>query len=149
MAPVFFGSAVNNFGVQELLDCFIDIAPTPLPRHTEIREVEPEEKKFSGFVFKIHANIDPRHRNRIAFVRVCSGKFERKKNYFHIRHEKNLRFSNATAFMAQSKETIEEAFPGDIIGLYDTGNLKIGLKANDFHEIRVNPINFFCCEKSE
>jgi len=126
LAPVFFGSAVNNFGVQELLNCFIDIAPGPKPRSTELRIVDPKENKFSGFVFKIHANIDPRHRNRIAFVRVCSGKFERKKNYFHVRQEKNLRFSNATAFMAQSKETIDEAYPGDIVGLYDTGNLKIG-----------------------
>ena len=126
LSPVFFGSAVNNFGVQELLDCFIEIAPNPKARHTALREVKPKEKEFSGFVFKIHANIDPRHRNRIAFVRVCSGKFERKKNYFHTRHDKNLRFSNATAFMAQNKETIDEAFPGDIVGLYDTGNLKIG-----------------------
>jgi peptide chain release factor 3 len=126
LAPVFFGSAVNNFGVQELLNCFIDIAPGPKSRETEERTIAPNEDKFSGFVFKIHANIDPRHRNRIAFVRVCSGKFERKKNYFHVRQEKNLRFSNATAFMAQNKETIDEAFPGDIVGLYDTGNLKIG-----------------------
>ena len=126
LAPVFFGSAVNNFGVQELLDCFIDIAPIPKPRFTETREILPEENKFSGFVFKIHANMDPRHRNRIAFLRVCSGRFERKLNYFHVRHDKKFRFSNATAFMAQNKETIDEAFPGDIIGLYDTGNLKIG-----------------------
>ncbi len=126
LAPVFFGSAVNNFGVQELLDCFIEIAPVPKPRSTEVREVLPDDDKFSGFIFKIHANMDPRHRNRIAFLRICSGKFERKKNYFHVRHEKSFRFSNATAFMAQSKETIDEAFPGDIVGLYDTGNLKIG-----------------------
>ncbi len=126
LAPVFFGSAVNNFGVRELLDSFIKIAPIPKPRHTELREILPAEDKFSGFIFKIHANIDPRHRNRIAFLRVCSGKFERKKNYFHVRQNKNLRFSNATAFMAQNKETIDEAFPGDIVGLYDTGNLKIG-----------------------
>ncbi len=126
VAPVFFGSAVNNFGVQELLNCFIDIAPGPKPRHTETRHVQPSEDVFSGFVFKIHANIDPRHRNRIAFVRVCSGKFERKKNYYHVRQQKPIRFSNATAFMAQNKETIDEAFPGDIVGLYDTGNLKIG-----------------------
>ena len=126
VAPVFFGSAVNNFGVQELLDCFIRIAPTPRERSTEERVVLPDENKFSGFVFKIHANIDPKHRNRIAFLRVCSGQFERNKNYFHVRQNKNVRFSNATAFMAQSKETIEEAFPGDIVGLYDTGNLKIG-----------------------
>ena len=126
VSPVFFGSAVNNFGVKELLDCFIRIAPEPQPRNTEIREVMPAEKNLSGFVFKIHANMDPKHRNRIAFVRVCSGRFERGNNYHHVRLDKKLRFSNATAFMAQSKEIIDEAFPGDIIGLYDTGNLKIG-----------------------
>jgi peptide chain release factor 3 len=126
VAPVFFGSAVNNFGVRELLDCFLDIAPTPLPRETEVRLIMPEEEEFSGFVFKIHANMDPRHRNRIAFVRVCSGKFLRKKAYKHSRLDKEFKFSNATAFMAQDKEIINEAFPGDIIGLYDTGNLKIG-----------------------
>lgn len=126
IAPVFFGSAVNNFGVQELLDCFIDIAPGPAPRFTESREIMPEESKFSGFVFKIHANMDPKHRNRIAFVRVCAGTFERKSNYYHNRLDKKFRYSNATAFMAQSKEVIDEAFPGDIVGLYDTGNLKIG-----------------------
>ncbi len=125
-APVFFGSAVNNFGVKELLDCFIDIAPTPKPRETEIREIAPNDNKFSGFIFKIHANMDPKHRNRIAFLRICSGKFERGKNYFHVRHNKAFRFSNATAFMAQERETIDEAWPGDIIGIYDTGNLKIG-----------------------
>ncbi|MGK7395040.1 MAG: peptide chain release factor 3 [Candidatus Cyclobacteriaceae bacterium M3_2C_046] len=131
LAPVFFGSAVNNFGVRELLDCFIDIAPTPQTRHTDLREVVPAEDVFSGFIFKIHANIDPKHRNRIAFVRVCSGRFERNKNYFHVRLNKNLRFSNATAFMAQDKEILEEAFPGDIVGLYDTGNLKIGDTLNE------------------
>ena len=126
VAPVFFGSAVNNFGVRELLDCFIDLAPPPLPRETEARQIIPTENKFSGFIFKIHANMDPKHRNRIAFARVCSGTFQRGSNYYHVRHDKNFRFSNATAFMAQQKETIDEAFPGDIVGLYDTGNLKIG-----------------------
>lgn len=126
LAPVFFGSAVNNFGVRELLDCFVDIAPLPKSRSTEEREVLPEEGKFSGFVFKIHANLDPKHRNRIAFVRVCSGTFTRGSSYLNVRHEKKFRFSNATAFMAQQKETIDEAYPGDIVGLYDTGNLKIG-----------------------
>ena len=126
IAPVFFGSAVNNFGIKELLDTFINIAPFPKSRATEERDISPEEKDFSGFVFKIHANMDPRHRNRIAFVRVCSGKFERNKNYYHTRLDKKFKFSNATAFMAQDKEIIEEAFPGDIVGLYDTGNLKIG-----------------------
>ena len=126
VAPVFFGSAVNNFGVQELLDTFIRIAPTPPSRETSVRVVAPEEKKFSGFIFKIHANMDPKHRNRIAFLRVCSGMFERGNNYFHVRQNKNFRFSNATAFLAQDRETIDEAWPGDIVGIYDTGNLKIG-----------------------
>ena len=126
VAPVFFGSAVNNFGVKELLDTFVNIAPPPKSRETEERVIEPDENKFSGFVFKIHANMDPRHRNRIAFIRVCSGKFERGRNYHHVRLEKNFRFSNATAFLAQDRETIDEAWPGDIVGIYDTGNLKIG-----------------------
>ncbi len=126
VAPVFFGSAVNNFGVKELLDSFIRIAPPPIPRETTLRVVLPDEKKFSGFVFKIHANMDPKHRNRIAFVRVCSGTFIRGSNYFHVRQAKSFRFSNATAFLAQDRETIDEAWPGDIVGIYDTGNLKIG-----------------------
>jgi peptide chain release factor 3 len=126
VAPVFFGSAVNNFGVRELLDTFIRIAPPPIPRETTVREVEPDEKKFTGFIFKIHANMDPKHRNRIAFLRVCSGKFERATNYHHVRQHKGIRFSNATAFMAQDREIVDEAWPGDIVGLYDTGNLKIG-----------------------
>jgi peptide chain release factor 3 len=126
VAPVFFGSAVNNFGVKELLDTFIRIAPPPKPRETTVRVIEPDEKKFTGFIFKIHANMDPKHRNRLAFLRICSGKFARGSNYYHVRQEKNLRFSNATAFMAQDRETIDEAWPGDIVGIYDTGNLKIG-----------------------
>lgn len=125
-APVFFGSAVNNFGVKELLDTFIRIAPPPKPRSTTVRVIEPYENKFTGFVFKIHANMDPKHRNRIAFVRICSGKFERGNNYYHVRQNKSFRFSNATAFLAQDRETVEEAWPGDIVGVYDTGNLKIG-----------------------
>ena len=126
ICPVFFGSAVNNFGVRELLNCFTDIAPYPLPRETEERMVDPFEPKFSGFIFKIFANIDPRHRDRIAFLRICSGKFERNKYYFHNREKKEMRFSNPTAFLAQSKSVIDEAYPGDIIGLYDSGNFKIG-----------------------
>ena len=131
VAPVFFGSAVNNFGIRELLDCFTQIAPRPISRETEERQIAPDEERFSGFVFKIHANMDPKHRNRIAFLRVCSGTFLRGSNYYHVRHDKKFRFSNATAFMAQQKETVEEAFPGDIIGLYDTGNLKIGDTLNE------------------
>jgi len=126
VAPVFFGSALNNFGVKELLDCFVDIAPSPLPIETEERIVKPEEDKFSGFVFKIHANMDPNHRDRIAFVKVCSGIFKRNTNYKHIRHNKTIKFSSPTAFMASKKSIIDEAFPGDIVGLHDTGNFKIG-----------------------
>lgn len=126
VAPVFFGSALNTFGVKELLDCFVDIAPSPLAIEAEERRVEPNEEPFSGFVFKIHANMDPNHRSCIAFVKICSGKFERNVNYKHMRLNKMLRFSAPTAFMAQKKETVDEAYAGDIIGLPDTGNFKIG-----------------------
>ncbi len=146
VAPVFFGSAVNNFGVQELLDTFIRIAPPPIPRETTAREIKPEESKFSGFIFKIHANMDPRHRNRIAFLRVCSGKFERGSNYYHVRQDKGIRFSNATAFMAQDRETVDEAWPGDIVGLYDTGNLKIGDTLTDGEKLMYTGIPSFSPE---
>ena len=146
VAPVFFGSAVNNFGVKELLDTFIQIAPPPIPRETTIRIVKPNEGKFSGFVFKIHANMDPKHRNRIAFLRVCSGKFERGSNYLHVRNDKSIRFSNATAFMAQDRETVEEAWPGDIVGLYDTGNLKIGDTLTDGEKMTYKGIPSFSPE---
>jgi len=126
LAPVFFGSALNNFGVQELLDTFIKIAPSPRGRETTLKIVDPIDDKFSGFVFKIHANLDPNHRDRIAFLRICSGKFERNKFYYHVRNEKKIKFSNPTSFMAQDKSVIDEAFPGDVIGLYDTGIFKIG-----------------------
>ncbi|HKL95668.1 MAG TPA: peptide chain release factor 3, partial [Paludibacteraceae bacterium] len=126
IAPVFFGSALNTFGVKELLDCFVEIAPKPLPIESQEREVKPNEEPFTGFVFKIHANMDPNHRSCIAFVKVCSGKFERNVSYKHMRLNKQLRFSNPTAFMAQKKETVDEAYAGDIVGLPDTGNFKIG-----------------------
>lgn len=126
IAPVFFGSALNNFGVKELLDCFIRIAPSPTPTLAEERLVDPYEEAFSGFVFKIHANMDPNHRSCIAFIKICSGKFERNTAYRHIRLDKSLKFSSPTAFMAQKKEIVEEAYAGDIIGLPDTGNFKIG-----------------------
>ncbi|MBX3256859.1 MAG: peptide chain release factor 3 [Chitinophagaceae bacterium] len=126
IAPVFFGSAVNNFGVKEMLDTFIRIAPAPLCRLTSEKEVCPEDEKFSGFVFKIHANLDPKHRDRIAFLRVCSGRFERNKYYHHVRLDKDIRFSNPYSFLARQKDVIEEAYPGDVVGLFDTGNFKIG-----------------------
>lgn len=126
LSPVFFGSAVNNFGVKELLDCFVDIAPAPKSYQTAERIVKPAEGKFSGFIFKIHANMDPRHRDRIAFLRICSGTFQRNVNYRHVRLGKDLKFPNPTTFMASKKEVVDEAFPGDIVGLYDSGNFKIG-----------------------
>jgi peptide chain release factor 3 len=125
-APVFFGSAINNFGVKELLDTFIRIGPTPRIRVTSARDVKPDEPKFSGFIFKIHANLDPKHRDRIAFLRVCSGHFERNTYYHHVRLDKDIRFSNPYSFMARQKDVIEEAWPGDVVGLFDTGNFKIG-----------------------
>jgi peptide chain release factor 3 len=126
LAPVFFGSAINNFGVRELLDTFVEIAPSPRSRVTAQREVDPYENEFSGFIFKIHANLDPNHRDRIAFCRIISGKFERNKFYHHTRLNKKLRFANPTSFMANEKSVINEAYPGDVVGLYDTGNFKIG-----------------------
>ena len=125
-APVFFGSALNNFGVQELLDCFVEIAPPPHPSKAEERMVDPEEGKFTGFIFKITANIDPNHRSCIAFCKVCSGKFQRNEPYLHVRTGKTLRFSSPTQFMAQRKSTIDEAWPGDIVGLPASGVFKIG-----------------------
>lgn len=126
VAPVFFGSALNNFGVKELLDCFVEIAPSPRPTQAEERLVVPEESKFTGFIFKITANIDPNHRSCIAFCKICSGKFTRNTPYFHVRQGKMVRFSSPTQFMAQRKSTIDEAWPGDIVGLPDNGIFKIG-----------------------
>ena len=126
IAPIFFGSAVNNFGVREMLETFVNIAPRPQSRLTSTREVKVNEDKFSGFIFKIHANLDPKHRDRIGFMRVCSGKFERNKYYHHVRLDKDIRFSNPYSFLARSKDIIEDAYPGDVVGLFDTGNFKIG-----------------------
>lgn len=126
ITPLFFGSAINNFGVKELLDCFVDIAPSPTTRETDTRQISAKEDKFSGVIFKIHANLDPKHRDRIAFLRVCSGVFEKNKQYCLVRTGKNYKSSNPTAFMAQDRNIIDKAYPGDIIGLHDTGTLKIG-----------------------
>lgn len=126
VSPVFFGSALNNFGVKELLETFIEVAPAPQAKESETRIVEPEEAKFTGFVFKIHANMDPKHRDRIAFVKIVSGVFERNTNYLHVREGRKMKFSSPTTFMAEKKEVVEKAYPGDIIGLHDTGLFKIG-----------------------
>ncbi|MEN8194295.1 MAG: peptide chain release factor 3 [Bacteroidota bacterium] len=125
-APVFFGSALNNFGVKELLDTFVDFAPSPTNREATKGIVAPTDENFSGFVFKMHANIDPNHRNRMAFVRVCSGHFERNKFYHHVRLNRQIKFPNPASFLAQSKSLVDSAFPGDVIGLYDSGIFKIG-----------------------
>lgn len=124
--PVFFGSALNNFGVRELLDCFIEIAPSPRPKKAEERLVEPTESQMTGFVFKIHANMDPKHRDRLAFIKIVSGTFERNKPYLHVRQDKKMKFSSPNAFFAEKKEIIDISYPGDIVGLHDTGNFKIG-----------------------
>jgi len=126
VTPVFFGSALNNFGVRELLDNLVRLAPTPQPKKADERMVQPEEGKFSGFIFKIHANLDPKHRDRVAFLRICSGRFERNKQYWNVRGGKPYRTANPTAFMAQNRDIIDEAWPGDIVGLHDTGTFKIG-----------------------
>lgn len=124
--PVFFGSALNNFGVRELLDCFIEIAPAPRDKMAEERLVKANEQQMTGFVFKIHANMDPKHRDRLAFVKVVSGTFERNKPYLHVRQDKKLKFSSPNAFFAEKKEIVDISYPGDIVGLHDTGNFKIG-----------------------
>jgi len=124
--PVFFGSAVNNFGVKEMLDAFVELAPPPGPRPTTDRLVSPEEDSFSGFTFKIQANMNPAHRDRIAFFRICSGKFTRGMKIAHHRLGKEVTLSNATIFMAQDRSNVEEAYPGDIIGIHNHGTIKIG-----------------------
>ena len=126
LQPVFFGSALNNFGVKELLDAFIEIAPTPQPKNAEERLVDSKEEKLTGFVFKIHANMDPKHRDRLAFVKIVSGTFKRNAPYLHVRNGKKVKFSSPNAFFAEKKEIVDESFPGDIVGLHDTGNFKIG-----------------------
>jgi len=147
IAPVFFGSAINNFGIQELFDCFMDIAPPPQAGHTEFRDIKPVENEFTGFVFKIHANMDPKHRNRIAFVKVCSGKFERNKPYLHVRQGKKMKISAPTGFMAQKKEVLEEAYPGDIVGIPDTGKFKIGDTLTEGESINFKGIPNFSPEQ--
>ncbi|MCL1818268.1 MAG: peptide chain release factor 3 [Spirochaetaceae bacterium] len=142
--PVFFGSALNNFGVRELLDCFVDIAPPPRPRPLEGgEEISPYHDDFSGLVFKIHANMDPRHRDRIAFLRICSGVFERNKTYRHVRSGKPYKTANPTAFMAQDRTVIDAAYPGDIIGLHDTGVFKIGDALTEGEDLKFTGIPSF------
>lgn len=146
LAPVFFGSALYNFGVQELLDAFVQIAPFPRTQKAQEREVSPYEEKLTGFVFKIHANIDPNHRSRIAFLKICSGTFERNKVYRHTRSGKTFRISSPTAFMASKREVIDEAFPGDIVGIPDTGNFIIGDTLTEGEDLRYKGLPSFSPE---
>ncbi|HKL48072.1 MAG TPA: peptide chain release factor 3 [Desulfuromonadales bacterium] len=141
--PVFFGSAINNFGVRELLDAFVELAPAPGPRPTDKRDVLPSEEAFSGFVFKIQANMDPAHRDRIAFLRVCSGKFKRGMKVRHHRLGKDVGLSNATIFLAQDRANVEEAYPGDIIGIHNHGTIKIGDTFTDKEPLKFTGIPNF------
>lgn len=146
LQPVFFGSALNNFGVRELLDCFIEIAPKPRPKQSDTRLVQPQEKEFSGFVFKIHANMDPKHRDRLAFVKIVSGKFERNTPYLHVRNGKKMKFSSPNAFFAEKKQVVDVSYPGDIVGLHDTGNFKIGDTLTEGEEMHYRGIPSFSPE---
>ena len=144
--PVFFGSAINNFGVKELLDNFVELAPPPGPRETTTRLVAPDEESFSGFTFKIQANMDPAHRDRIAFFRICSGKFTRGMKVRHHRLGKEVNVSNATVFMAQSRANVDEAYPGDIIGIHNHGTIKIGDTFTDREPLKFTGIPNFAPE---
>ncbi len=144
--PVFFGSAVNNFGVQSLLDAVVDLSPAPLARPTNQREVAPGEAKFSGFVFKIQANMDPKHRDRIAFLRVCSGRFERGMKVKQVAAGKSLAVNNAITFMARDRSTTDEAYPGDIIGIPNHGTIRLGETFTEGEDLRFTGIPSFAPE---
>ena len=146
LQPVFFGSALNNFGVKELLDAFIEIAPPPQPKKAEEREVDSKEQKMSGFVFKIHANMDPKHRDRLAFIKIVSGTFKRNSPYLHVRNGKKVKFSSPNAFFAEKKEIVDESYPGDIVGLHDTGSFKIGDTLTEGEQLNFKGIPSFSPE---
>jgi peptide chain release factor 3 len=141
--PVFFGSAINNFGVREILNALLDWAPAPRSRDAMIRTVESTEPAFSGFVFKIQANMDPAHRDRIAFLRVCSGKFERGMKIQHLRINREIRVNNVVTFMAASREQVEVAYAGDIIGLPNHGNMQIGDSFSEGEPLQFTGIPYF------
>ncbi|WP_457675653.1 peptide chain release factor 3 [Thiolapillus sp.] len=144
--PVFFGSAINNFGVRELLDAFVEYAPPPQPRSTLQRMVDPAEEKFTGFVFKIQANMDPAHRDRIAFLRVCSGSYRKGMKMKHVRISKTVQVSNAITFQADARRQVEEAFPGDIIGLHNHGTIQIGDTFTEGEELKYEGVPYFAPE---
>jgi peptide chain release factor 3 len=144
--PVFFGSAINNFGIIELLDAFAEFAPAPKPRKAEQREVDPTEEKFTGFVFKIQANMDPAHRDRVAFMRICSGKFDKGMKVNHVRIGKNIQVANAITFQADSRKNVEEAYPGDIIGLHNHGTIQVGDTFTQGETLKYGGIPYFAPE---
>ena len=146
LTPVFFGSAINNFGVKDLLDAFTDLAPPPGPRPTMTREVSSDEAAFSGFVFKIQANMDPAHRDRIAFMRVCSGKFANGDRLFQVRLGREVRIANAITFMASEREHVESAYAGDIIGLHNHGTIQVGDTFTQGEPLKFTGIPFFAPE---
>jgi peptide chain release factor 3 len=146
LTPVFFGSAINNFGIQELLDYFALYAPKPQPRETDVRIVKPDEEKFTGFVFKIQANMDPQHRDRVAFLRVCSGQYQSGMKMRQVRIGKDVKISNAITFLASEREHVETAYPGDIIGLHNHGTIKIGDTFTQGEELKFTGIPNFAPE---
>ncbi len=146
LAPLFFGSALNNFGVLELLETFLEIAPHPGQISAAERIVQPWEDRLTGFIFKIHANLDPKHHDRIAFMRITSGRFERNKFYLNTRTGKKMRFSSPTSFMANAKNIVDQAFPGDVVGLYDSGNFKIGDTMTDGEQLHFRGVPSFSPE---
>lgn len=146
LSPVFFGSAINNFGILELLDAFAEFAPPPRPREAEQRRVQPEEDKFTGFVFKVQANMDPAHRDRIAFLRVCSGKFDKGMKIHHVRTGKAVQVANALTFQADSRKAVEEAYPGDIIGLHNHGTIQVGDTFSQGETLKYGGIPYFAPE---
>ncbi|MDD4916068.1 MAG: peptide chain release factor 3 [Methylococcales bacterium] len=144
--PVFFGSAINNFGIIELLDAFAEFAPGPKSRQAEQRQVQPGEDKFTGFVFKIQANMDPAHRDRVAFLRICSGKFDKGMKVNHVRIGKNIQVANAITFQADSRKNVEEAYPGDIIGLHNHGTIQVGDTFTQGETLKYGGIPYFAPE---
>jgi peptide chain release factor 3 len=146
LTPVFFGSAINNFGIAELLDSFVEHAPGPQSRAADNRVVEPAEEKLTGFVFKIQANMDPAHRDRIAFMRITSGKFIKGMKLHHVRIKRDVQIANAITFMARERENVIEAWPGDIIGLHNHGTIKIGDTFSQGEELKFTGIPHFAPE---
>jgi peptide chain release factor 3 len=144
--PVFFGSGINNFGVLELLDAFAEHAPSPRARQARERIVEPQEEKFSGFVFKIQANMDPAHRDRIAFLRICSGKYTKGLRMLHVRTGKTVQIANALTFQADSRLDVEDAYPGDIIGLHNHGTIQVGDTFTQGETLKFEGVPYFAPE---